>query len=73
MCGSGVNAKVIAEMCRDTVIKAYHMSGKMTIPSGMIYRKEGVNMGLKGVSEFEKYISNAEEFQKARVILEKEY
>lgn len=69
MCGSGVNAAVIEEMCSDTIIKAYHMSGKMTVPSGMEYRKEGVNMGLKGISEFEKYVSNEAEFAKACAVL----
>ena len=32
---------------------SFHMSGKTVVESGMAYRKEGVPMGLPGLSEFE--------------------
>lgn len=69
MCGGGVNASVIEEMRRDTRITAFHMSGKKTVTSGMLYRKEGVSMGIKGVSEFERWVSDAGEFAKAKDVL----
>ena len=51
--GSGVNAEVIRQLYPMTGVKAYHMSGKRTIDSEMKYRKEGVNMGLPLLSEYE--------------------
>lgn len=51
--GSGVDADVIRDMYRATNARAYHMSGKVTLDSLMEYRKEGVNMGLPSISEYE--------------------
>lgn len=51
--GSGVNAEVIRQLHPITGLKAYHMSGKKSLDSAMIYRKEGVNMGLPILSEYE--------------------
>ncbi|MBE5796380.1 MAG: copper homeostasis protein CutC, partial [Clostridiales bacterium] len=50
--GAGVNAKVIAsfrEKCPQA--RAFHMSGKTEIESGMRFRREGVPMGLPGLDE----------------------
>ena len=51
--GAGVNAKVISSL-RDEFPKAsaFHMSGKADIPSGMIFRREGVPMGIPGFDEW---------------------
>ena len=53
MAGSGVDAKVIKAVGAYIGAPAFHMSGKVTLDSAMIYRKEGVNMGLPSISEFE--------------------
>ena len=36
----------------------------------MEYRNPDVHMGLKGISEYEKWISNEENFRKARAVLD---
>ena len=49
---------------------AYHMSGKVTLDSMMEYRKEGVNMGLPTLSEFEVWRTDAEKIKEAKTVLE---
>ena len=51
--GAGVSASVIARFRRELpAARAFHMSGKMELESGMIFRREGVPMGLPGLDEF---------------------
>ncbi len=69
--GSGVNADVISEVYPKTHATAYHMSGKVTLDSSMVYRKEGVNMGLPSISEYEIWRTDEEAVRKARQVLEK--
>lgn len=69
--GSGVNADVIREVYPKTHATAYHMSGKVTLDSTMAYRKEGVNMGLPSISEYEIWRTDEEAVRKARQVLEK--
>lgn len=68
--GSGVGADVIRKMYSLTGAKAYHMSGKVTLDSVMEYRKEGVNMGLPTLSEFEVWRTDAEKIKAAKKVLE---
>ena len=51
--GAGVNAKVITAF-REAFpgVRAFHMSGKTDIPSGMVFRREGVPMGIPGFDEW---------------------
>lgn len=68
--GSGVSAEVIRKMYPLTNATAYHMSGKVTLDSVMEYRKEGVNMGLPTLSEFEVWRTDAEKIKAAKKVLE---
>lgn len=53
MIGAGVSPSVIARFRREIPsARAFHMSGKINIPSGMLYRREGVPMGLPGLDEW---------------------
>ena len=52
--GGGVNAAVIADFRREyPAVRAFHLSGKQVLDSGMTYRNSEVNMGLPGISEFQ--------------------
>ncbi len=66
MAGSGVNAEVIRQMSGKIHALSYHMSGKQMIDSGMTYRKQGINMGLPGFSEYGILRTDKEEIEKAR-------
>lgn len=68
--GSGVSAEVIRRMYPLTHARAYHMSGKVTLDSAMEYRREGVNMGLPTLSEFEVWRTDQEKIREAIKVLE---
>lgn len=51
--GAGVNASVIAQFRKEIPgVCAFHMSGKMEKESAMVFRREGVPMGLPGLDEW---------------------
>lgn len=51
--GAGVNAKTIAAFKdRFPQARAFHMSGKTDMESGMVFRREGVPMGIPGLDEW---------------------
>ena len=51
--GAGVNAAVIQEFRREFQgARAFHMSGKTEVESAMVFRREGVPMGLPGLDEW---------------------
>ncbi len=51
--GSGVNASVITRFRSEIPsARAFHMSGKKDIQSDMLFRREGIPMGLPGLDEW---------------------
>ena len=69
--GAGVNGKVITsfrEVCPQA--RAFHMSGKVEIESGMRFRREGVPMGLPGLDEWHIQQTSVESIRAARVALD---
>ena len=51
--GAGVKAPVIeAILARCPNARAFHMSGKIDLESGMIFRREEVPMGIPGLDEW---------------------
>lgn len=51
--GAGVNARVIEAFRRELPgARAFHMSGKTPVESGMMFRREGVPMGAPGLDEW---------------------
>ena len=69
--GSGVNAEVIEELYKETGVRSFHMSGKVVIDSLMIFRKEGVHMGLDSISEYDIWRTGEENIRKAVEVIEK--
>lgn len=70
MAGAGVTPETLESSAKEIGAKAYHMSGKITLDSSMRYRKEGVNMGLPALSEFEIWRTDEAQIRKARQILD---
>ena len=60
MPGSGVNAGNIAQLQAQTGARAFHLSAKRTVSSGMAFRRAGVPMGLPMMSEFERFVTDAQ-------------
>lgn len=51
--GAGVNAKTITAFRQHfPQVRAFHMSGKLDVESGMRFRREGVPMGIPGLDEW---------------------
>ena len=51
--GAGVNAGVIRAFRQELPkARSFHMSGKIEVPSGMVFRREGVPMGIPGFDEW---------------------
>ncbi len=68
--GAGVNAQVIQDL-RKTLpnARAFHMSGKTEVPSGMRFRREGVPMGAPGLDEWHIPQTSQEAVAAARLAL----
>jgi len=65
--GGGVNARVIsAFMERFPQASAFHMSGKVEIESRMVFRREGVPMGLPGLDEWHIQQTDVDVIREAR-------
>ena len=69
--GAGVNAKVISAF-REKLpgARAFHMSGKTEMESGMRFRREGVPMGLPGLDEWHIPVTSGEAVREAKQALE---
>lgn len=51
--GAGVNSKVITAFRKEVPnVRAFHMSGSTPIESGMVFRRDGVPMGIPGFDEW---------------------
>lgn len=70
--GAGVNASVISSFLWEVPgSRAFHMSGKTEIESGMRFRREGVPMGLPGLDEWHIQQTGEEAVRAAREVLDK--
>lgn len=68
--GSGVNASVITVFKkRFPQANAFHMSGKTDVESGMVFRRQGVPMGLPGVDEWHIQQTDIQAVRAARTVL----
>ena len=68
--GAGVKASVIRAFRESwPQAEAFHMSGKTEIESGMIFRREGVPMGVPGLDEWHIQQTDEEAVREARKAL----
>lgn len=68
--GAGVNAGVIAAFRqKHPSATAFHMSGKTDIESRMVFRREGVPMGLPGLDKWHIQQTSAETVKLAKAVL----
>jgi copper homeostasis protein len=66
--GGGVKAGVISAF-KDAFpqVKAFHMSGKVEVESGMRFRREGIPMGIPGLDEWHIHQTDLNNVRAARV------
>ena len=71
--GAGVNAAVIRQFRAHLPnARAFHMSGKRETESAMIFRREGVPMGLPGLDEWHIQQTDRDAVRAARTELYRE-
>lgn len=64
MAGCGVKKENIRAIYDGAGITSFHTTGRRApLDSGMVYRKEGVSMGLPSLSEYEVWRTDPEEFR----------
>ena len=64
MAGAGVKRQNILEIHGNTGIRVFHTSARTgAADSGMVYRREGVSMGLPTLSEYEVWRTDEREFR----------
>ena len=69
--GAGVNAKVISAFRAEfPASRAFHMSGKTEIESGMVFRRVGVPMGIPGFDEWHIQQTDLQSVKAARAALD---
>lgn len=69
--GAGVSAKVITAFRSEfPQVRAFHMSGKTEVESAMVFRREGVPMGLPGLDEWHIQQTDVQAVQAARAALD---
>ena len=68
--GAGVKASVIEQFLEQVPgARAFHMSGKTEMESGMRFRREGVPMGLPGLDEWHIPVTSQEAVAAAKSLL----
>lgn len=69
--GAGINASVITTFkTRFPNAWAFHMSGKADVESGMLFRREGVPMGIPGFDEWHIPVTSQENVRAARLAVD---
>jgi len=68
--GAGVDAAAVRDLGPATGCTSFHMSGKVTLESGMSFRREGVPMGLPGLDEYSIWRTDASRVREARKALD---
>lgn len=69
--GAGVSAPVITALLQEIPgLRAFHMSGKKDIPSAMVFRREGVPMGIPGFDEWHISQTDIQSVRLARQVLD---
>jgi copper homeostasis protein len=70
MPGSGLDESNIEDMARQTGAVEFHLTGRKTIDSGMIFRRDGIPMGgIPGMNEYSRKVADPEKIKNIIKIL----
>lgn len=72
MPGSGVDENNIARLVKATGASEFHLTGRMSVDSEMIFRQPGISMsGINGIDEFSRKVADTEKIKRIIEILKK--
>lgn len=71
LAGAGISAENVTDIAKTTGITNFHASAKTTLQSKMKFRREGVPMGLPGISEYEIWRTDPAKVRSIRKALDK--
>jgi len=70
MPGSGLDESNIEDMARQTGAVEFHLTGRKTIDSGMVFRRDGIPMGgIPGMTEYSRKVADPEKIKNIIKIL----
>lgn len=69
MPGGGIDETNAAMIVTATKVNEIHLTGRSQVESDMIFRRQGINMGMKGLSEFSRKVADPEKIKKIAGIL----
>lgn len=70
LAGGGIHADTVRALLAETSVRAFHMSGKTVLDSGMVYRNPAVSMGLPGLSEYQIWRTDPAAIRSVRRLLD---
>ena len=73
MPGSGIRADTAKDLLEPLVkygLQEVHMSGGIWVPGEMMYRREGLGMGVGGASEWSVFRTNKEEIEGVKDLID---
>ncbi|NLJ44323.1 MAG: copper homeostasis protein CutC [Bacteroidales bacterium] len=69
MPGGGIDESNVAMIVTATKAREIHLTGRSPVESAMIFRRQGINMGIKGLPEFSRKVADTERIKKIASIL----
>lgn len=69
MPGGGIDESNVAMIVTATKVRELHLTGRSPVESDMIFRRQGINMGIKGLNEFSRKVADTERIKKIAGIL----
>jgi copper homeostasis protein len=69
MPGGGIDESNVATIVTATKVSEIHLTARSPVDSGMIFRRQGINMGIKGLPEFSRKVADTDRIKKIAGIL----
>jgi len=67
--GGSVAPENVGQLAEETGAQAFHLSAKKKVESGMVFRRDGVPMGLPVMSEYEYFVVDEDAVRRAKAAL----
>jgi len=69
MPGGGIDETNVSMIVTATKVNEIHLTARSIVESDMIFRRQGINMGMKGIPEFSRKVADLEKIKKIAALL----